>query len=142
VIKDTRRVRVTGNRIILAPNLEHLVPAHISKPQERKRKSIGWYIKNLIIEPHPDRMIVVQDEHAEDIGRIHVPDEAKARPTTGYVIAVGANQTLYKKGDRLLFPMFAGNAFAIAGKEYTSIGENEIIGKIKTKVQNLDEAMV
>src|SRR4030067_764443 len=94
------------------------------------------YLKNLTegrsifmkVKPLHDRLIIKTFEEEEKTkGGIIIPDTAKEKPVEGKVIAVGAGRIKkdgtkmpleIKKGDRLLYPIYAGTEVKLDGEDY------------------------
>ena len=82
------------------------------------------------IKPMPNRILVREDDF-EYKGRIHIPQGAQRRPTTGRVIAVGAEITKVAVGERILYPNFSGTGIHIEGQPvYRVLTEDEILVKL------------
>lgn len=71
--------------------------------------------KKLWLTPVGDRIVVNEDAFTYH-GKLAIPDSAKRRTTTGHVIAVGPDVTLFKVGDRILYTAFAGTDVQVKGK--------------------------
>ena len=93
------------------------------------------------VRPLHDRVIVKRVEEEEKTkGGIIIPDTAKEKPQQGKVIAVGdgrrdekGNKILMdvKKGDTILFGMYAGNEIKLVDKEYLIIREDDVLGIVE-----------
>jgi chaperonin GroES len=88
------------------------------------------------IKPLHDRVVVrVQDSETRTESGIVIPDNAKEKPTTGEVVAVGPGHydngtfvtTSVKEGARVLFGQFAGQKVKVDGEEITILRENDIL---------------
>jgi chaperonin GroES len=87
--------------------------------------------------PYGERLIVLPDEHPDEIGGIIIPDIAKEKVLVGTVVAAGAgkyyddkfvpNET--RKGDRVLYGKYAGgyDGFKIEGVPHLSMRDEDII---------------
>jgi chaperonin GroES len=88
------------------------------------------------IKPLHDRVVVrVQDSETRTQSGIVIPDNAKEKPTTGEVLAVGPGHydngafvaTSVTEGARILFGQFAGQKVKVENEEYTILRENDIL---------------
>ena len=87
-----------------------------------------------------DRVVLkVQKEEEQSIGGIVIASNAKEKPTTGEVIAVGNGRILdngqrvepeVKVGQSVVFDKYAGSEVKYEGEEYLVIRENDIIAVI------------
>src|SRR6266436_1050398 len=74
-----------------------IIPAHVLQAME-----------TCFLIPTPGRLLVLRDGFHYS-GSLHIPDTAKSRPTTGYVIAVPPTGELnFWLGRRLLFAPMSG----------------------------------
>lgn len=93
-----------------------------------------------MLKPLGDRVVLkVQKEEEQSIGGIVIASNAKEKPTTGEVIAVGNGRILdngqrvepeVKVGQSVVFDKYAGSEVKYEGKEYLVIRENDIIAVI------------
>lgn len=91
--------------------------------------------------PINDKIVVrrdVSDEKSK--GGIILPDNAKEKPRTGKVLAVGDGKLLdngkssemcVKEGDRVLFTAYSGNEVDIDGEKLVILFENDILAVVK-----------
>jgi chaperonin GroES len=93
------------------------------------------------LNPMHDRVAVqlVEPETTTASG-IVIPDNAKEKPSTGNVVAVGSGRVLengsrvpltVKVGDRVLFGKFAGQSVKVNGEEYTILREEDIFAIVE-----------
>lgn len=93
------------------------------------------------LNPMHDRVAVrlVEPETTTASG-IVIPDNAKEKPSTGDVVAVGSGRVLetgnrvpltVKVGDRVLFGKFAGQSVKVNGEEYTILREEDIFAIVE-----------
>lgn len=92
------------------------------------------------LNPLNDR-VVIEPSKADDKteGGLYLPDDAKEKPQTGKVIAVGEGS--YQDGSRVpltvevkdtvLFSKYSGIEYKSNGKTYLIIRENDILAIIK-----------
>jgi chaperonin GroES len=93
------------------------------------------------LNPMHDRVAVklVEPETTTASG-IVIPDNAKEKPSTGNVVAIGSGRVLesgatvpltVKVGDRVLFGKFAGQSVKVNGEEYTILREEDIFAIVE-----------
>lgn len=93
-----------------------------------------------MLKPLGDRVVLkVQKEEEQSIGGIVIASNAKEKPITGEVIAVGNGRILdngqrvepeVKVGQSVVFDKYAGSEVKYEGEEYLVIRENDIIAVI------------
>ena len=93
-----------------------------------------------MLKPLGDRVIVaVADEEEKTVGGIVLASNAKEKPTTGEVVAVGpglkgkdgAVQPLtVKKGDNVMFDKYAGTNVSYDGNDYLVLHEKDLIATV------------
>ncbi len=93
-----------------------------------------------VLKPLGDRVVLkVQKEEEQSIGGIVIASNAKEKPTTGEVIAVGNGRILdngqrvepeVKVGQSVVFDKYAGSEVKYESEEYLVIRENDIIAVI------------
>ena len=93
-----------------------------------------------MLKPLGDRVVLkVQKEEEQSIGGIVIACNAKEKPTTGEVIAVGNGRILdngqrvepeVKVGQSVVFDKYAGSEVKYESEEYLVIRENDIIAVI------------
>ena len=90
-----------------------------------------------VLKPLGDR-VVLKAEQAEEktVGGIVLANNAKDKPTTGTVVAVGEGLYLdngqkvapaVKEGDRVLFDKYAGNEVEYNGEKYLVVREKDLV---------------
>lgn len=89
------------------------------------------------IKPLHDRVVVERVEAEEKTASgIVLPGNAAEKPDMGIVIAVGEGKTLdngsksamsVKKGDKVIFGKYSGQAVKFDGKEYNIMSESDIL---------------
>ena len=90
-----------------------------------------------MFRPISDRVLVQRDEaQKKTLGGLYLPTDAKEKPYSGKVIAVGqgrrATETgelipmTVKEGDNVLFSRFGGQEVTIKGDTYLVLREEEI----------------
>lgn len=93
-----------------------------------------------MLKPLGDRVVVaVEDEEEKTVGGIVLASNAKEKPTTGEVVAVGpgmkdkngAVQPLtVKKGDNVMFDKYAGTNVNYDGNDYLVLHEKDLIATV------------
>ncbi len=90
------------------------------------------------LRPLYDRILVKRTVEKEQVkGGIIIPDTAKEKPQSGWVIAAGKGKRLesgqlvpldVKAGDQILFAKYSGSEVKIDGVEYLIMREDEVLG--------------
>ncbi|GLB47150.1 10 kDa chaperonin [Philodulcilactobacillus myokoensis] len=90
-----------------------------------------------MLKPLGDRVVIErQEEENKTIGGIVLANNAKEKPQTGTVVAVGAGRTLdngktlepsVKKGDKVLFDKYAGTSVKYDGKSYLVLHDKDLV---------------
>jgi len=93
------------------------------------------------IRPMNDKILVIRIEEEEKTsGGIIIPDTAKEKPQEGKIVAVGPGKTNkkgervpleVKKGDQVLFAVYAGTEIKIGGVEHLIMQEDDILGIVQ-----------
>jgi chaperonin GroES len=93
------------------------------------------------IRPLHDRVVIKRLENeTTSPGGILIPDNAKEKPITAEVIAVGNGKPLsngqireitVKPGDKVLIGKYAGSEVKIGGVEHVVLREDEILGVLE-----------
>ena len=84
-------------------------------------------------KPNEDR-VLVKPAAAEEktAGGIYIPDNAKEKPQTGVVIAVGTGKKdepiTVKEGDTVFYGKYSGTEITIDGKDYLIMRNADILG--------------
>jgi len=89
------------------------------------------------LKPLHDRVVVrAVDPETRSPGGIVIPDNAKEKPTTGEVLAVGPGRvtpegakipTTITVGERVLFGQYAGQKVKVDGEEVTILREEDVL---------------
>ena len=92
------------------------------------------------VRPLHDKVLVKRIETPETTeGGIIIPDTSSDKPLEGVVEAVGPGRVNpdgsvtpleVKKGDSVLFAMYAGSEITLEGKEHIILNENDILAVI------------
>jgi chaperonin GroES len=93
------------------------------------------------LNPLHDRVVIrVTESESRSAGGIVIPDNAKEKPTTGEILAVGPGRITedgvavpmsVKKGDRVLIGQHSGQKVKVSGEEVTILREDEILATIE-----------
>ena len=93
------------------------------------------------IRPLHDRVIVKRlEEERKTASGIVIPDNAAEKPDQGEIVAVGTGKVLddgkvrpleLKKGDRVLFGKYSGQAVKVEGEELLVMREEDIMGVVE-----------
>ena len=89
------------------------------------------------LKPLHDRVVVrALDQETRSPGGIVIPDNAKEKPTTGEVMAVGPGRTTDDGinipvtvcvGDKVLFGQYAGQKVKVNGEEVAILREEDVL---------------
>ena len=92
----------------------------------------------MAVKPLEDRILVKPDEpETRTASGLYLPENSKARPLTGKVIAAGPGKRLengnlakpsVKKGDTVVFGKYAGTEVEIKGESHMIMRESELLG--------------
>ena len=90
-----------------------------------------------MLKPLGDRVVIERHEQEnKTVGGIVLANNAKEKPQTGTVVAVGAGRTLdngktltpsVKKGDKVLFDKYAGTSVKYEGKSYLVLHDKDLV---------------
>jgi chaperonin GroES len=93
------------------------------------------------LEPLNDRIVVKRSEEERVTkGGIIIPETAKEKPIQGEVLAVGSGKIMedgskipldVKKGDTVLFSMYAGSEVKIKGEELLIMREDDVLAVVE-----------
>lgn len=94
-----------------------------------------------MLKPLGDRVIIEVTEAAEQtVGGIVLANNAKDKPVTGKVVAVGSGYVLndgskqdltVKSGDQVLFDKYAGQEVSFEGTDYLALHEKDIVAIVE-----------
>lgn len=92
------------------------------------------------LKPLHDRVVIRNlDPETRSPGGIVIPDNAKEKPTTGEILAVGPGRitqdgtnipTSVRVGERVLFGQYAGQKVKVNGEEVTILREEDILAVV------------
>ena len=90
-----------------------------------------------MLKPLGDRVIIeVKKPKERTVGGIVLASNAKAKPQTGNVVAVGPGRTLdngklvkpsVKKGDQVLYDKYSGTSVKYNGKSYLVVHNKDLV---------------
>jgi chaperonin GroES len=93
------------------------------------------------LNPMHDRVAVrLVEPETTTAGGIVIPDNAKEKPSTGDVVAVGTGRVLengtripltVQVGNRVMFGKHAGQSIKVDGEEYTILREEDIFAIVE-----------
>lgn len=94
-----------------------------------------------VLKPLGDRVILeVQEEEEQTVGGIVLASNAKEKPQTGKVVAVGAGRVLdngkksvseVKVGDSVVYDKYSGTEVTYEGDKYLVVRANDIIAVVE-----------
>ncbi len=94
-----------------------------------------------MLKPLGDRVILeVQEEEEQTVGGIVLASNAKEKPQTGKVVAVGAGRVLdngkksvseVKVGDSVVYDKYSGTEVTYEGDKYLVVRANDIIAVVE-----------
>ncbi|KRL86896.1 hypothetical protein FC50_GL000087 [Lacticaseibacillus pantheris DSM 15945 = JCM 12539 = NBRC 106106] len=95
----------------------------------------------ILLKPLGDRVVVqVEEEKEQTVGGIVLANNAKEKPTTGKVIAVGAGATTpegkrlpmsVKEGDVIMYDKYAGSQVKFDGEDYLILHDKDIMAIVE-----------
>jgi chaperonin GroES len=93
------------------------------------------------LNPMHDRVAVrLVEPETTTAGGIVIPDNAKEKPSTGDIVAVGTGRVLdngtrvpltVQVGNRVMFGKHAGQSIKVDGEEYTILREEDIFAIVE-----------
>ncbi len=77
--------------------------------------------------------VVAQAEEAESKTKsgLYLPDNAKEKPKTARIVAVGPAARQVKVGDRIVYKSFSTTEVKVGGDEYILVEEKDILATVK-----------
>jgi chaperonin GroES len=86
------------------------------------------------IQPLGSRVLIRPDSEAESrtTGGLYIPETAKEKPQTGFVIAVGdeGDEIKVKVGQKVLFPKYTGAEIRLEGINHLIMDADDILAII------------
>ncbi|HEX8227320.1 MAG TPA: co-chaperone GroES [Candidatus Saccharimonadales bacterium] len=84
------------------------------------------------IQPLADYVVAQAEEPASKTASgFYLPENAKEKPKTVKVIAVGKDVKQVKAGDRVIYKGYSETSVKVGREEYTLIKEEDIIATVK-----------
>ena len=79
--------------------------------------------------PLGERILVKRAEvESKTASGIYIPDNAKEKPQTAEVMAIGTKVEDIKVGDTIVFEQYRGTEFKLDGQEYLILNIENVIG--------------
>ena len=79
--------------------------------------------------PLGERILVKRAEvENKTASGIYIPDNAKEKPQTANVVAIGTKVEDIKVGDTIVFEQYRGTEFKLDGQEYLILNLENVIG--------------
>ena len=79
--------------------------------------------------PLGERILVKRAEvESKTASGIYIPDNAKEKPQTPSVVAIGTKVEDIKVGDTIVFEQYRGTEFKLDGQEYLILNLENVIG--------------
>ena len=83
------------------------------------------------IKPLGDRVVAVREKAAEKTASgLYLPDNAKEKPVTAEVQAVGKDVKDVKVGDKILYKEYPTTEITVNGTEYLIVKEEDILATV------------
>lgn len=84
------------------------------------------------LQPLGDYIVATQEE-AESKTRsgLYLPDNAKEKPKTAKVVAVGPNAKQLKVGDRIVYKSYSTTEVKVGAEEYILVKEEDVLATVK-----------
>ena len=84
------------------------------------------------IQPLAD-YVVAQNEEAQSktASGLYLPENAKEKPKTAKVTAVGKDVKLVKVGDRIIYKSYSMTEVKVGSKDYLLVKEEDILATVK-----------
>jgi chaperonin GroES len=84
------------------------------------------------IKPLAD-YVVAQNEEAESktASGLYLPDNAKEKPKTAKVVAVGPDVKQVKVGDRIIYKSYSNTDVKVGSDEYLLVKEEDVLATVK-----------
>lgn len=80
-------------------------------------------------KPLGERVLVKRAEvESKTASGIYIPDNAKEKPQTAKVVAIGNKVEDVKVGDVIVFEQYRGTGFKLDGEEYLILNVENVIG--------------
>ncbi len=84
------------------------------------------------IQPLADFVVAQAEEAAtKTASGLYLPDNAKEKPQTAKVVAVGKGATQIKVGDRIIYKSYSTTDVKVAGNDYILVKEEDVLATVK-----------
>lgn len=98
----------------------------VAQPNNRRKRDVSSPIK-----PLGDRVVAVREKAAEKTASgIYLPDNAKEKPVSADVKAVGKDVKDVKVGDKILYKEYSTTEITINNTEYLIVKEEDILATV------------
>lgn len=83
------------------------------------------------IKPLGDRVVAVREKPAEKTASgLYLPDNAKEKPVSATVKAVGPDAKQVKVGDKILYKEYSTTEITVNATDYLLVKEEDILGTV------------
>lgn len=83
------------------------------------------------IKPLGDRVVAVREKtENKTAAGLYLPDNAKEKPVTAVVEAVGPDVKSVKKGDRIVYKEYSTTELKVNDTEYLIVKEEDVLGTL------------
>lgn len=84
------------------------------------------------VQPLADYVVAQAEEAANKTASgLYLPDNAKEKPKTAHVVAVGKGVKEIKVGDRIIYENYSDTTVKVDSEEYVFVKEEKIIATVK-----------
>lgn len=84
------------------------------------------------ITPLADRVVAVREEaKTQTASGIYLPDNAKEKPVTAEVKAIGPGVKGLKVGDKIVYKEYSTTELKVNGVEYLLVKEEDVLATVK-----------
>jgi co-chaperonin GroES (HSP10) len=120
----------------MTQNLPHHEGLAELADRDNQQKPIRQWPFKRVLNGH----LIVQIDQFQHSGRIHIPDSAKRKPTTGRVVAKAEGITDIEVGDKILYSQFAGYLLKFEDIPLgRMISYSEVIGVLNDDAPDLEQ---
>jgi chaperonin GroES len=86
---------------------------------------------NTPIKPLADRVVAVREEaQTKTASGLYIPENAKEKPITAKVEAVGPEVKSLKPGDKIVYKEYSTTELKINGTEYLIVKEEDVLATV------------
>jgi chaperonin GroES len=84
------------------------------------------------IQPLADYVVAVAEEaESKTASGLYLPDNAKEKPKTSKIVAVGPEVKQVKVGDRIIYKSYSSTDVKVGRDEYMLVKEEDILATVK-----------